>query len=211
MNLLKILAISLLLCLLTSTPSMADLTRQPATMTLPETFVAELVARSLPQKFKLQSNGLLGSVSVDKISKLQLEQDKLSGRATLSGHELNIVTDVAGHQLRMKIGTLTMSFQCEVTTRFDARTQTLYLRPVITDLQSTDRSKTEIASTIALLFNNRELPLPIENLSPMLIDAGDKALSLSLNIGDIRLQPDKLLLHILPQLTVVPHKKQPVR
>ncbi|MEN8200430.1 MAG: hypothetical protein ABFR63_10205 [Thermodesulfobacteriota bacterium] len=208
MNLLKTLIFGLLLTLLTNAASFAGTARVPATMSLPESFVQELITRSLPLEFKLNSNNLLGSVSVDKISNLQLHKGKLSGHATLSGHGLNIVTEVAGHNLRMKIGTLSMAFQCDVTTRFDARQQILYLRPIITELQSTDKTKTEFASTIALLFNNRELPLQIKKLKPVVADAGDKNLNISLHIKDIQLHPDKILLIATPRLSVTTDNKK---
>lgn len=54
----------------------------------------------------------------------------MSGHITLSGHELQIVTTIAGHNLRMKIGSLTMGFQCDATLRFDAPTKTLFIKPI---------------------------------------------------------------------------------
>ncbi len=200
MNPIKSLLTSLLLILLTGTLSFAAPKQEAITMTLPASVIKDAIHKTLPLDFKIQSNTLVGSVSIDRIDNLQFQQNKLSSRITLTGHKLNLVTSIAGHDLRMKIGSLTMNFQCDATIRFDKPSQTLYLKPVITELQSTDAQKTDIASTVVLLFNNREFPLQIEKLKPIVTDTGDKLLNISMDIVSITLQPNSLLLSIAPQI-----------
>jgi hypothetical protein len=194
----KTIIAAFLLTLLTGTLSPAYSSQEPITMNLPESVVKTAITKSLPLDFKLQSDTLLGSISIDKIENLQFQKNKLSSRITLSGHELNLVTSIGGHNLQMKIGTLTMSFQCDATIRFDAASQTLFIKPVITDLQSSNNQKGDIASAIVLLFNNREFPLQIEKIQPIVADTGNKFLNISMDIANIGLQPDSLLLSITP-------------
>ena len=191
---------SILFILLTGTLSFAALDKQAISMTLPNSVVKDAIAKSLPLKFPIDSKTLLGSIAIDKIENLQFKKDKLSSHITLTGHKLNIVTSIAGHDLRMKIGSLTMGFQCDATVRFDSSSQTLFLKPVITDLQSTDETKTNVASTIALLFNNQEFPLHIEKLKPIVADMGNKLLNISMNITSIEMHPDNLLLSLTPKI-----------
>jgi len=200
MNPVKIFIASLSIILLSGTFSFAAPRKQAITMTLPDTVIKEAIHKTLPVNFNLQSSTLLGSVSIDKISNLQFQNNKLSSHITLSGHELNLVTSIAGHDLRMKIGTLTMNFRCDATIRFDAQSQTLYIKPVITEIESSDRQKTDIAATISLLFNNREFPMQIEKLQPFITNAGDKLLNISMLISKIELRPDRLLMSIDPRI-----------
>jgi len=197
---LKTFFAALLFILLTATLSPADSSQEPITMNLPDSVIKAAIDKSLPLDFKIHSDTLLGSISIDKIENLQFQQNKLSSRITLSGHKLNLVTSIAGHDLRMKIGTLTMSFQCDATIRFDATSQTLFLKPTITDLQSSNSQKTDVASVIALLFNNREFPLRIEKRNPIVTDIGNKLLNISLDIANIELRPNSLLLSITPRI-----------
>lgn len=196
---LKPFSISLILILLTGALSLASPNQQAITMTLPDSVVKEAIHESLPVEFPIQSKTLLGSLSIDTIENLQFQQNKLSSHITLTGHRLNIVTSIAGHDLRMKIGSLTMSFQCDATIRFDPANQTLYLKPVITELHSADNKKADIASTIVLLFNNREFPLQIEKLKPIIADTGNTLLNISMDIANIELRPNNLLLSITPK------------
>ena len=133
---------------------------------------------------------------------MRLQKGKISSHITLTGHNLNIVTSIAGQTLRMKIGSLTMGFQCDSSVRFDPRSQTLYLRPVVTRLQSSSEAKTEIATTVAQLFNNHEFPLKLEKLEPILADTGTKLLNISMQIATFNLQPDTAHLQIVPRIGV---------
>ena len=169
-------------------------------MNLPSSVVKDAIVKSLPLQFPIDSETIVGTIVIDKIEKLQFKKNKLSSYITITGHNLHIVTSIGGHNLRMKIGTLTTSFQCNTTIRFNAAKQTLYLRPVITNLRSTDQSKTDFASAIVLLFNNRELPLQIDKLKPIVADTGNKLLSLSMNVSGIALRPESLLLNIIPMI-----------
>lgn len=195
----KTLFLSFLLLLLTSVLSLAA-EQQAITINVPDSVVKEVIAKSLPAHFEIQSKTLLGGISIDKIENLQLLENKVSGHITLSGHELQIVTTIAGHNLRMKIGSLTMGFQCDATLRFDSTTATLYIKPVITEIQSSDQQKTDVASTVAMLFNNQEFPLQLETLSSITADAGNKIITIALAANDISVKPNCLSMQILPNI-----------
>lgn len=195
---------TLFFALLTTTLAHTAPNQQAITMTLPDSVIKEAISKSLPLDFKIESDTLLGSISIDKIDNLQLKENILSSHITLSGHKLNIVTSIAGHTLRMKIGSLTMSFQCDTSFRFDSLSQTLHLKPVISNIQSSDNKKTDAASAIVLLFNNREFPLQIEKLKPIVADTGNKHLNISMDIANIELRPNNLLLSITPDIQTSP-------
>lgn len=187
--------ISLLFLLLSSLFASTALANQPIAITLPDTLIKEIVEKSLPVNIPIQSKTILGSITVDSIKNLRLHKNKLSGHVTLSGHNLNIVTTIAGHKLKMKIGSLTMSFQCNATVRFDQKSQALYVKPVITDLQSSDKAKTEIASLITQLFNNHEFPLKLNKLKPFAADTGNKILTFAMRVSDVSIHPGEIHLY----------------
>ncbi len=207
----KVLITLLFLTLLTATTSFASPAQEVITMSLPKNIIQEIIIKSLPLSTRIKSSALIGSVSIDKIKNLQLQQNKLSSHITLSGYDLNVVTSIGGHDLRMKIGSLTMGFQCDATIRFDAKKQTLYVKPVISKLQSTDKQKTDIASALVLLLNNREFPVHIEKLKPIVTNTGSKLLNISMVVSDINIQSDRMVLSIIPQITATPKRKKGVR
>ncbi len=199
---------ALLFIFLTGTIIHAAPKQEAITMTIPASVVSDAVSKSLPFTFPIHSSTLLGTVSIDTIENLQFRPDTLSAHVSISGHDMKIVTSIAGHDLRMKIGTLIMSFQCDASIRFDPTSQTLFLRPVISDLQSKGDKKADAASAIILLFNNQEFAIQIDKLSPIVKDSGSKLLSISMNTADIKVGQDSLLLSILPAITVTQKQKK---
>lgn len=196
----KIFFTTILFILLTGTLSSAAPGQEAITMNIPVSVIVTAVGKSLPVPVDIDSTALAGSVFIEKIENLQFRKDKLSSRVSIGGHNLQIVTSIGGHDLRMKIGELDMRFQCDATIRYHAPTQTLFLRPVVTDIHSSSQQKTDVAAAIALLFNNREFPIQIDRLKPVITDTGSKLLSISMNIAEIKLQPDNLQLRIIPAI-----------
>ncbi len=201
MSYMRSIIVSLLFLFLTSSPALTAPVNRPMSVTLPDSLIKEIIQQTLPMNVPIQSKTILGSVSIDAIKDIQLYKDKLSGHVTLSGHKLNIVTTIAGHKLRMKIGSLTMGFQCDASVRFDAKSQTLYVKPVITDLQSSDKAKTEVASLIAQLFNDREFPLRLDKLKPISADTGDTVLNIAMRVNGVSVHPGEIHLQATPQIT----------
>ena len=177
-------------------------TNRPVSITLPDTLIKEVVHKALPVDVPIDSKAILGSVSIDAIKNIKLHKNKLSGHVTLSGHKLNIVTSIAGHKLRMKIGSLTMGFQCDASVRFDPQKQILHIKPVITELQTTDKAKTEVASLIAQLFNGREFPLQLKKLKPFAADTGDKTVNIAMHVKDVKIFPGEVHLQAIPKISV---------
>ncbi len=192
----------LLLTLLTIIPAVSGASPAPITMNLPQSVINEAVQKSLPLFFNVDANSIVGAVSIDTIQNLQFKKDGISNRITLSGHDLNLVTTIAGHDIRMKLGSLTLNFQCDTSIRFDRKTQTLYLRPVITEIQQGGNNGADVAAALMPLFNNREFPLRLQKIQPFLTDTGRKILAVSMNITAIQLHPETLQLQLSPKITV---------
>lgn len=207
MNSIRPIITSFILILLTATCLSASQSTRAIAVTIPNTVINEAIQKSLPLEFPIKSQTILGSLSIDAIKNMRLQKGKISSYITLSGHELNIVTSFAGHDLRAKLGSLTMEFQCDTSVRFDKQSQTLFIRPVATKLQSSSEAKTEIASTIAQLFNNQEFALKLDTLRPFLTDTGNKLLNISMLIETIDLQPGTAHLQVIPQITATPKQK----
>ena len=204
MHYLRNFTISFLLLFLTFSTALNASAGKPVSIVLPDSLIQDIIQKALPANVPIQAKAILGSVSVDGIKNLTLNKDRLSGHVTLSGHDLNLVTNIAGHKLRMKIGSLTMGFQCDATVRFDAKSQILYIKPVITDLQSTDKAKAEIASLIAQLFNNREFPMQLNKLKPFSADTGEKTLHITMRVSGVSIHPGEIHLQAVPTINSTP-------
>ncbi len=188
------------------TPVLATAAQKAITITLPDTVIEEMIQKTLPVNIPLKSQAILGSVSVDAIKNVQLGQDKITGKVTLTGHDIHLITNLLGHNLRMKIGSLTMSFLCDAVIRFDPKKQILFIKPTIKELHSSDQAKTEAASLIAQLFNNQEFPLELNKLQPISADLGEKTLHITIHPHTILVKPGKIELATIPKIKTSPKK-----
>ena len=115
------------------------------------------------------------------------------------GRDVQVNTEIAGHQIMLKIGNVDLHFQIDAALRYDQASQTLFIRPQLTDLKNgTKEQNMEVGNLITGLFHDKELPLAIDRLQPIIADIGSKKLIIDMRIDDIVVQPGALVLHILP-------------
>ncbi len=174
------------------------------TLTIPETVLVKAVQQSLPVKIDPGSDTVGGSIHIANIDNLQLDDQKLSALVTLIGNEIQIKTTIAGQQLRLKVGNVKLEFAITADTRFDDVSQTLFIKPTVTDLKTDDgQSGDELGSLLIGLFNGKEFPVAIDKLQPIITDTGSKKLAIDMLITNITISENLLSMHLRPQIKTI--------
>ena len=199
-----------LICMLFSLHGWAD--EPPAdtiTLTIPETVLSSVIATSMPIQLVADSDTIDGSVVIKNIENFKLGEQHASGLVTLVGEDIHIKTAVAGQSLRLKVGTMTLQFNIDAETRFDENTQTLYIKPTVTQL-STDSSQTadELGNLLIGLFNGKEFPLNVDKLQPIITDTGSKKLMIQMHIKRLWIDENRVHLQLLPKFNAVKRQKK---
>jgi hypothetical protein len=195
-----VITASLLLLVLTTSHAA---TKEVITLSLPESLIAETTTALLPFSIDAHSRSLDGDITVIEISDLQLGTDKLSARLHLSGNNLAFATEIAGHTIKLKVGSVEVDFMMDGELRFDAKTQNLLIKPIVKDIKATgDSANAEIAQALVSLLNGREFPISVNKLDPLIAGAGAKTVTINTTIADIRAIPDMLLLQLTPEIIV---------
>lgn len=178
------------------------------TLTIPESVLSEAVQQSLPVPIDTGSDTVAGSISIENIEQLQLEEQQISALVTLIGNDIQIKTTIAGQQLRLKVGDVKLEFNITADTRYDAPSQTLFIKPTVTDLKSENgQSGDELGNLLAGLFNGREFPLAIDRLQPIITDTGSKKLAIDMQIKNVTIARNLLTLHLLPHIETIKQTK----
>lgn len=178
------------------------------TLTIPESVLSEAVQQSLPVPIDTGSDTVAGSISIENIDQLQLEEQQISALVTLIGNDIQIKTTIAGQQLRLKVGDVKLEFNITADTRYDAPSQTLFIKPTVTDLKSENsQSGDELGNLLAGLFNGREFPLAIDRLQPIITDTGSKKLAIGMQIKNVTITRNLLTLHLLPDIKAIKQTK----
>lgn len=182
-------------------------TNQYITMNVPEAVIAEAMKEILPLSLNTSSSTLEGTITVVNISDLRIKNKQILCHLDIMGDNLNLVTTVANQDIRLKLGSAKLDFDCEARIRYDAAKQTLYIRPTASDVQGSDAlTKGDIGQTLMLFLNGREFAVTMQDLEPIITEASDKIITIKTNIADVKSVEGALQISLSPNVTASPRQ-----
>ncbi len=192
--------ITFFICFITLTCSMTESRSQEfITINFPEAVITKAISAILPLNIDTNSRTIQGDITIIDISELQLVDQHLICRLHLAGNNLALVTEIAGHDIRLKVGSVKVDFKTNSAVRFDREQQTLYIKPVVENAK--DDSNTDIGQALVALLNGREFPISMKKLNPMIAETGSKTLTINTSIANIEAQPKAIQLSLIPKIT----------
>lgn len=191
---------TLLISFITLTSSVAESKNQEfITLNFPENVITKAISAVLPLNIDTNSKSIQGDITIINISELQLIDKHLICRLHLAGNNLALVTEIAGHDIRLKVGSVKVDFKTKSAIRFDRKLQTLYIKPVVENVK--DNSNTDIGQALVALLNGREFPISMKKLDPMIAETGSKTLTINTSIANIEAKPKTIRLSLIPTIT----------
>jgi len=195
------LLISILLLTTISSVWAAPGNKAAITMSIPEIILVETIKKSLPIRLSQPSEALKGVISIKRIDRLNLGKQQISAHLVLTGTDVQIHTAIAGHQIALNVGNVQLDFSITARIRFDEASQTLFIIPQLTEMGSgTNQKGNEIAALLVSVFNGKEIPVVINKLQPIITNTGRRQLAINMHIKDIVVEPDALVLYLLPDI-----------
>ncbi len=175
---------------------------EPITLHLPEATLADILHQALPIPVDHSGDPLTGTIIVTSIDELRLRDGSVSALIGLTGNNLQVNTTVAGHQLRVNIGSADLDFALTATLRYDQAQSILFIAPQVSqpDGQDTGQS-TDAAALLAGLINGREFPVTIDRLEPLVTETGDRRLTIELQPVALTVVPQTLVLSLQPKIS----------
>lgn len=171
------------------------------TLTIPKSILSQVIKKVLPVQIQPGTGALAGDITVVRVQDLQLAEQRVSFDAFLSGRNLQLVTELAGHEIRMKVGNVDLDFECNGVIRFDEASQTLYVRPVVAENQQGGTDQTaDIGRTLMTLLNGREFPIGLDRLSPLVAKASNKTIFIDNHLADVKVTQAGIVLSLLPRV-----------
>ena len=168
------------------------------TLNLPETVIAKATAAILPLRIDAHSKSIEGDIDIINISELQLTENHLVCRLHLAGTKLAILAEIAGHEIKLKVGSVEIDFKTDAAIRFDAKKQILFIKPIIRDVATgSPGSSTDIGQALIAVLNGREFPVTMQELDPLIARAGAKTITINTTIANIEAKPKSIQLSLL--------------
>jgi len=172
------------------------------TLNLPEKVIAQTISAMLPFEIDAHSENMQGKITIINISKLEITDKHIACRLHLAGNNLAFLTEIAGHEIKLKVGSVEIDFKANAALRFDKAKQTLYIKPVVADVAATGDGKNgEIGQALIALLNGREFPVTLQEIDPLIAEVGAKTVTITTNIADIQAKKDYLQLKLTPSVT----------
>lgn len=172
------------------------------TLNLPEKVIAEAVTAMLPLNIDAHSKSIQGNITIININALEITDQHLACQLHLAGTNLAFLTEIAGHEIKLKVGSVEIDFKANAALRFDAAKQTLFIKPVVKDVTTDGDGKNgEIGQALIALLNGREFPVSMQNLDPLIAEAGAKTVTITTKIVDIQAKQDAIQFQLIPSVT----------
>ena len=179
------------------------------TLNLPEKVIAQAITAMLPFKIDAHSKSIQGDITIVNISQLAITDQHLACQLHLAGNNLAFLTEIAGHEIKLKVGSVEIDFKASAAVRFDVAKQTLYVKPVVNDVTATgDGNNGEIGQALIALLNGREFPVSLQELDPLIANAGGKTVTITTKIVNIQAKQDILQLKLAPAVSSKTKKTQ---
>jgi len=181
------------------------LANENITLNLPEKVIDRAITAMLPFDIDAHSKNIQGNITIINISKLEITEQHLSCQLHLAGNNLVFRTEIAGHEIKLKIGSVEIDFNASAALRFDNQKQTLFIKPVVKNVTAKgDKKNGEIGQALIALLNGREFPVTMQKIDPLIAKAGSKIVTISTAIADIQAKKDFLQFQLTPVVTSKP-------
>jgi hypothetical protein len=172
------------------------------TLNLPEKVIVQAITAMLPFDIDAHSKNIQGNITIINISQLEITNQHLACQLHLAGSNLAFLTEIAGHEIQLKVGAVEIDFNANAALRFDAGKQTLYIKPVVKNVAARGDGKNgEIGQALIALLNGREFPITMQKIDPLIAKAGAKTVTISAKIADIQAKDNLLQLQLTPTVT----------
>ncbi len=172
------------------------------TMHIPQSIIRQTLTEITPFSVKTTSKNLEGTITIARISKLKLEKNNIFARVKLIGDNLNIITQVANQNIRLQLGRAEVEIDCQVHVRYSAREKTLFLRPVANNFDPAKAlEKGDVGESLLVLFNNKEFPVTMQELKPIIAKTAYTSFIIQTRIRDVRVIKQAIQMIFTPRIT----------
>lgn len=176
--------------------------KEPIRLTIPQSVITEVTRALLPIHIDTHSKSVDGDITIINISELQLTDGHLACRLHLGGKNLALLTDIAGHEIRLKVGSIELDVSTDAALRFDVEKQILYIRPIIKNVAgSGSGANGEIGKALIAMLDGREFPINMQQLDPLVAETGAKTVTIDTKIVNIEAKPKSLQLSLHPLIS----------
>jgi len=168
------------------------------TFILPAPALHQTLQKNLPLLFKPESSSFDGKLSIDSIDRLSIHDEMISLHGIISGKDMAITTKIAGQNLKIKLGQVTLPLSCDLHLRFDQANQQLFITPQFKPSEDNSGNGQALLPLLAAL-SSKEYPVDLKELHSLKPSIGGQDLNLQLEPVQVTANNNQLVLGLRPQ------------
>ncbi len=190
----------ILLFVLLVPPRPAEAVQETVDITIPAVALEQVIREALPLSLDTGSPQVEGTLTIDRLDRLELHNNLLSVQGVITGHNLVMNTRIGGQEIRLKLGNLSMPVSGDFVLRFDRQKKTLFIQPRFAPRAGSKKggkSTTSLAPILAVL-EDREYPLVLERFGPFLTMFSGQKRALTLQTADLEFGDHAVVVKLRP-------------
>jgi len=189
---------ALLFCFSLSIPSLSATIdkKNEISIVIPARVVAEFIDDVLPIEIT-KHKGFSGILKVRSIDKVKLGMNKASFSVNMRGQDIKYTGKIGKLSTSVSLGNIDIYFDCEASIRYDKEKNILYMRPKIIEKRTGNEF---LWPLLAALINDKEYPVEIQKLKPIITEFSSKTVTINMDISDVYITNNRLFIGIRPTL-----------
>ena len=186
-----------LVCILSSLNALAK--TKYITVTLPEEVVHQSVRDALPLSIKPNSSHLEGTLVIDSISRLEMNEDMVFLQGQILGRNLILSTRIGDQDLRVRVGEFRYPLTCNLSVRYDEKQRILYLTPHLVRPEKTlEGENARTILPVLAMLDNREYPVSLEDVQGFSTEIGEQKYSIDMEPVGIKVADSRVVVRMVP-------------
>jgi hypothetical protein len=188
-----------LIFLIASFPAAA--TEQVVTITMPAEMLRRTISDALPIPLETKSQYVEGNIVIDTLDRLQVNEKSIFLRGVVLGRNLAVVTNIAGQDIKMKLGSVRLPLSCELFLRFDRKKKTLFVTPRFPkprNMNSMDPA--DALLPLLATLSDKEYPVELDSIQPFYARIGSRNIPIKLEPVDMQAMGGMLVFKMQPKV-----------
>ena len=167
-------------------------------LSIPAGTVLSSIRRVLPLTVPSHSRQLQGDIILESLDGLSIDNNIITVRGVLSGHDLMLNTKLAGQPLQLRVSQVHLPVTCNLFMRFDPAHHKLFVTPRFPNAQGAGGDNGSAALFGAL--DGREYQIDLDDLKDLQVNIGDKTVPIAMEPVKVAGTDNILVLHMLPRV-----------
>jgi len=169
------------------------------TFILPAPALRQSLQAVLPLPIEQNNASFSGRLFLDSIDRLRIHDNIISVHGVISGKKLSMHTKIAGQNLNLKLGQITLPLACDLHLRFDDKKHQLFFTPHFTSSPKKSGNTGNVLLPLLTALGGHEYPIDLSRLQTFTPTIGQRKVSLHFQPVQVMTKNDQLILELKPK------------